>query len=446
MPEIYPVITDSITADAIVTGTEYVIVYPGTTDFTLIDAADNNPGTIFTSTGSGIGTGIVRTTAGGNYVVTGWNVVKSGGYLRANADTPTISVTGFPSATVTIGNDDTFAGSNNTGTFGRIVSVNGATGTTATFPVVTIENPPSATYTFNATNGVNGGTIDFDTVVQNYIDEANAEIINIVDPAVGYPGGVDELNMAWDVLGRQLVVEQRTRYNALNPVEVPRDPFINSNQNLITFVDTIPTYAQDVRPHMSAQTIEMILDRECEVAQNIIAMMRQERNQTKLTDCGIPMNNNIPDIMPDDIVNSLNTNNTVPGAITGIGPNSNGKGLYTNPAWPVIGDPFDGDINNGGIKPPGQFIDGVFYPMSCIEIGTYFQFLEGNPYPQVGALINCGTVDGPTQPFFNPPTVVIGPPEKPSFPPGTIPIGQPTVEEAIEQVILCNCDCWDLIT
>ena len=46
----------------------YVIVYPGTTDFTLIrTAADNNPGTIFTSTGSGIGTGIVRTTAGGNY-------------------------------------------------------------------------------------------------------------------------------------------------------------------------------------------------------------------------------------------------------------------------------------------------------------------------------------------------------------------------------------------
>ena len=455
VPEIYPVITDSITADAIVTGTEYVIVYPGTTDFTLIDAADNNPGTIFTSTGSGIGTGIVRTTAGGNYIVTGWNVVKSGGYLRANADTPTISVTGFPSATVTIGNDDTFAGSNNTGTFGRIVSVNGATGTTATFPVVTIENPPSATYTFNATNGVNGGTIDFDTVVQNYIDEANAEIINIVDPAVGYPGGVEELNMAWDVLGRQMVVEQRTRYNALNPVEVPRDPFINSNQNLITFVDSIPTYAEDVRPHMSAQTIEMILDRDCEVAQSIVAMMRQERNQTKLTDCGIPMNNNIPDIMPDDIVNSLNTNNTVPGAITGIGPNSNGNGLYTNPAWPVIGNPDSGggliDGANGGIKPPGQFIEGIFYPMSCIEEGTFVQLILGNPYPQVGAVINCGTVDGPTQPFIattdtDPTVVIIGPPEKPTFPPGTIPTGQPTVEEAIEQVILCNCDCWDLIT
>ena len=169
------------------------------------------------------------------------------------------------------------------------------------------------------------------------------------------------------------------------------------------------------------------------------------------------MNNNIPDIMPPDIVNSLNTNNTVPGAIIGIGPNSNGKGLYTNPAWPVIGDPFDGEvggINNGGIKPPGQFIEGIFYPMSCIEIGTYIQFLNENPYPQVGALINCGTVDGPTQPFLDPlagtgvagKTVVIGPPEKPTFPPGTIPIGQPTVQEAIEQVILCNCDCWDSIT
>jgi len=398
------------------------------------------------------------------YTITGITLTDAGGgYVRAGAPDPDVTISGTSGATATtdIGRSDKDTGSNGTGTFGRVTSLTlTSAGTevqyastqpssTPTDPglTLTIDTPPDAVYTAFATNGVNTSPGSYPgAAVQDYIDQANAEIINIVDPAVGYPGGVEELNMAWDVLGRQLVVEQRTRYNALNPVEVPRDPFINSNQNLITFVDTIPTYAQDVRPHMSAQTIEMILDRECEVAQNIIAMMRQERNQTKLTDCGIPMNNNIPDIMPDDIVNSLNTNNTVPGAITGIGPNSNGKGLYTNPAWPVIGDPFDGDINNGGIKPPGQFIDGVFYPMSCIEIGTYFQFLEGNPYPQVGALINCGTVDGPTQPFFNPPTVVIGPPEKPSFPPGTIPIGQPTVEEAIEQVILCNCDCWDLIT
>ena len=50
--------------------------------------------------------------------------------------------------------------------------------------------------------------------------------------------GQNELNMAWEVLGRQLAMEQRTRYIAFNPVEVPRDPFINSNQNLLTFVDT----------------------------------------------------------------------------------------------------------------------------------------------------------------------------------------------------------------
>ena len=84
--------------------------------------------------------------------------------------------------------------------------------------------------------------------------------------------------------------------------------------------------------------------------------------------------------------------------------------------------------------------------MSCIEEGTFVQLILGNPYPQVGALINCGTVDGPTQPFLDANIVVIGPPEVPTFRPGTIPTGQPTVEEAIEQVILCNCDCWDLIT
>jgi len=51
------------TADLVVTagkfaiGTEYTIVTPGTTDFTLIGAADNDIGTQFTATGVGTGTG-----------------------------------------------------------------------------------------------------------------------------------------------------------------------------------------------------------------------------------------------------------------------------------------------------------------------------------------------------------------------------------------------------
>ena len=48
---------DVIIAGSFVIGTKYRITVGGTTDFTLIGAADSNPGTIFTATGVGTGTG-----------------------------------------------------------------------------------------------------------------------------------------------------------------------------------------------------------------------------------------------------------------------------------------------------------------------------------------------------------------------------------------------------
>lgn len=49
-----------VAAGSFVTGVEYIIVSTGTTDFTLIGAADSNPGTIFTATGAGTGTGTAK--------------------------------------------------------------------------------------------------------------------------------------------------------------------------------------------------------------------------------------------------------------------------------------------------------------------------------------------------------------------------------------------------
>jgi hypothetical protein len=49
-----------VTAGSFTTGVEYIIVTTGTTDFTLIGAADSNPGTIFTATGAGTGTGTAK--------------------------------------------------------------------------------------------------------------------------------------------------------------------------------------------------------------------------------------------------------------------------------------------------------------------------------------------------------------------------------------------------
>ena len=61
-------------------------------------------------------------------------------------------------------------------------------------------------------------------------------------------------------MGKQMKVEQRTRYNALGRVEVPSDPFVYTNQDLVSFVDSIPDYA-DYRTGRGARvTLELIVD------------------------------------------------------------------------------------------------------------------------------------------------------------------------------------------
>ena len=48
-----------ISATSIVSGKTYIITSPGNTNFTLIGSNNNNPGTVFTATGAGTGTGFV---------------------------------------------------------------------------------------------------------------------------------------------------------------------------------------------------------------------------------------------------------------------------------------------------------------------------------------------------------------------------------------------------
>lgn len=67
-----------VTAGAFVVGKSYHIKVAGTTDFTLIGAADNEPGNIFTATGAGTGTGTAREEdfIDTNYVVDGKHLVE----------------------------------------------------------------------------------------------------------------------------------------------------------------------------------------------------------------------------------------------------------------------------------------------------------------------------------------------------------------------------------
>jgi hypothetical protein len=52
--------SNAVTAGSFTVGVEYIIVSTGTTDFTLIGAANSSPGTIFEATGAGTGTGTAK--------------------------------------------------------------------------------------------------------------------------------------------------------------------------------------------------------------------------------------------------------------------------------------------------------------------------------------------------------------------------------------------------
>lgn len=59
----YDLTNVNTTAGSFVIGTEYTILVPGTTDFTLIGAANSTAGTVFTATGVGTGTGTAKSKA-----------------------------------------------------------------------------------------------------------------------------------------------------------------------------------------------------------------------------------------------------------------------------------------------------------------------------------------------------------------------------------------------
>mgnify|MGYP003627645985 CR=1 FL=1 len=433
------------------------------------------------------------------YTITGLTLTdEGGGYGRGGAPDPDVTISGTSGATATIdgiGRNDEFTGSNSTGTFGRVTSLtltspgtevqyaSAQPSSTPTDPGLTVdvETPPIGTYSWlpatGGTNSPNGTAYDYDTVVQYYINASNSEI-TIIATRNENQSGIKNINVIWDIMGKQMKVEQRTRYNSLGRVEVPRDPFIYSNQDLVTFVDSIPDYSdyQNINTVDARVTLESIVDRNCDVGQNIVAQMRQARNEKALSNCGIPINNNIPDSLSEFDASVIQTNGTLEGAREGI--ELDGK-EWMNPKWVnVIGPGLPPFTPPGGVVGPGDFT-----PINSTVPGTFAPLFDDVEFPQIGPLVSAGipnTIVG--DPFTGTFDFDIGPAgtggittsgggtggagvsgnDDSRLPPATItpgfdnngvPPGQPnppyvpaqSAQDAIDRVIHCNCDCWDLI-
>jgi hypothetical protein len=208
-----------------------------------------------------------------------------------------------------------------------------------------------------------------------------------------------------------LTIEQQARQTALKPpLDDTRENFLSLYPSIVyTFVDAIPQYSKNTEPHMYAQTLENITNWDTIGGQSIVGMMRENRNQDRLSALGIVLDNNIPDQMPVEQQKILISNEALSTAtpviiqdnIT-ITPQSDGNididtGDYiiTNPAY------GNGPLDIGDAIVPGSF--------------------AGSPYanlipPNLNAWYSSSTLMPSTY----------------------------TVNEAIEEVVRCNCDCWNL--
>jgi hypothetical protein len=283
--------------------------------------------------------------------------------------------------------------------------------------------------------------------VQSYITQANGEILDI---RTNRPRESFLLNKLWDRTGEQLTREQRARSIGLSPLPVPKDDFLNRFPTTqIVFTDAVPQFALNTKPHMTAQTLEAIVNLCTSGGQSLVGMMRESRNQNKLTAIGIPLDNNISDTITAKENKQLIANGLLPGTIPAkleqvrcddgailapspIGyydPNTN---LYivTNPGiQPVIDD--DGD----SILPP-QDPDTV-----DPDFPVFPPVIPDEPGP--GTPIDTGEPDFPGS-FGGGGFENIIPTElNPPYFSNNVLSSVYSINEAIDDVIRCNCDCWD---
>jgi len=298
----------------------------------------------------------------------------------------------------------------------------------------------------NTASGTTGWTSPMNAVVQAYIDQANTEIEAI---QTNNPVESRILNTYWNICGDQLAREQRARYIAIPPVEViepdsssvvRKDYFANPYPGTqFAFTDSVPEFAQDTRPHMTAQSLEAIANLCTAGGQSLIALMRESRNNVRLQEAGITLDNTIPDTMSDEQLKQLTTNGVLPNP--GIGPVST-----TIPAWANTIDCQTGELIYP--IPNGVFSNGQFNQTNEVAFGDIIPIIENQQNPVVSTLVPVGPeIETPlTEPYIISVPIQVNPAIPPQldtqYTSSTLLPASSNIQEAIDKVIECNCDCW----
>lgn len=284
-----------------------------------------------------------------------------------------------------------------------------------------------------------GASPGMNAPISGYITQANAEIdyINSTNRA-----NCQKLNDYWNSTGFQLTIEQRARQEGLRPpLDNPRQNFLSLFPTTIyTFVDSVPQYGKNAEPHMYAQTLENIANWDTIGGQSLVGMMRENRNQERLTALGISLDNNIPDKLPYDQQKVLIANGTLP---TGIAnPNIPSGATTASPTTPFI-------PNTTIPSTPVVIRDRVTItpqPAGVIDVGTGEYIITNPEYGGngPGSPIDNGDAAEPGSFAGSPYTNLITPNLNSWYTSSTLMPSTYTVNEAIDEVVRCNCDCWNL--
>lgn len=275
-----------------------------------------------------------------------------------------------------------------------------------------------------------GSSPGMNTPITGYIGQANAEIdyINSTNRA-----NCQKLNDYWNATGTQLTIEQRARQEGLRPpLPNPRENFLSLYPTTIyTFVDSVPQYGKDTEPHMYAQTLENISNWDTVGGQSIVGMMRENRNQNRLTALGVSLDNNIIDKLPYEQQKVLIANGTLP---TGTAnPNIPSGSTIANPTTPFV------PVTTTPSTPITirDRVDITPQPPGNINVGTGEYVIDGVP-------IDTGLTNIPGSFAGSPYSELISPNLNSWYTSSTLMPSTYTVNEAIDEVIRCNCDCWNL--
>jgi hypothetical protein len=403
----------------------------------------------------------------GNYTLTNVTLPanRGGGYGREGTSAPLVTVAGG-TATLTIGTDST-----DLSTYGKITAVTwSAVGTTGS-PTTTVSIPdPTTVY------GSSGWSPGMNNAVQYYIDAANAEILAIQTAKQRLS---EQMNTNWNLTGTQLTIEQRALNTGL-PVPVP--PAANVVPDLsqfpttqIAFTDSVPQFALNTDPHMQAQSIEAIANICSPGGQSIVGMMREARNQARLTEIGVPLDNNISDSIQPVQSKSLVANGSVansPPATLGqvncdtgneITPNpygfydpDNNNYYVTNPSYIGTGGtstngsagfpPGAGGIGGGGTGGGGGGGTGGGGAGGGGDGGNGAGRGTGaGSTPAVPTIVDTGNSEAYGSFAGSPYTNLIPTNLNVLYTSKNLLPSTYTITDAIDEVIRCNCDCWDMI-